>query len=75
MKDIFDKDESKYTYNVNLDYDTTNPFKKLIYIGSGSYSVGAIIFKITILIVIGAVTKLTFMGLPLLQEYQHFLED
>ena len=28
MKDVLDKDESKYTYNINLDYDAANPFKK-----------------------------------------------
>ena len=27
MEDVFHKDESKYIYNVSLDYDVANPFK------------------------------------------------
>ena len=60
-KDIY-KDESKYTYNINLDYEAANPFKKLVFFGSGSYSLGAIIFNIAIRIAIGAVTEFTFIG-------------
>ena len=62
MKDIFDKDESKYAYNINLDYDAANPFKKLFFIGTGSYSIGALIFNISLRIAIGAATELSFIG-------------
>lgn len=62
MKDIFAQDESKYTYNVDLNYGSANPFKKLFYFGSGSISVGAIISNIAFRIGIRAVTQFTVMG-------------
>ena len=62
MEEDINKEESKYTYNINLDYEAENPFKKLIFFSSGSYSLGAIIFNISIRIAIGAVTELTFLG-------------
>ena len=62
MKDIFDKDESKYTYNIQLDYEAANPFKKLLFFGSGSYSIGAIIFNIALRVAIGAATEFVFYG-------------
>ena len=49
--------------------------KKLIFFGSGSgsYSVGAIIFNITIHIAIGVVTELTFMVATLVTGLSAFV--
>ena len=61
MKDVLDKDESKYTYNINLDYDAANPFKKFFYwiyfIFNRRYY-----FNISLQIAIGAATELSIIG-------------
>ena len=62
MEDVFDKDESKYIYNVNLDYDVANPFKKLLFFGVGSSSLGAIISAIALRFAIGAATEFLILG-------------
>jgi hypothetical protein len=62
MEDVFHKDESKYTYNVSLDYNTANPFKKLLFIGAGSSSVGGIAFAIALRLAIGAATEFAILG-------------
>ena len=73
MKDVFAKDEYKYTYNVDLDYDSANPFKKLFFFGTGSYSVGAIIFNIAMRIAIGAVTEFAYMGATIVAGISAFV--
>ena len=62
MEDVFHKDESKYIYNVSLDYNAANPFKKLLFIGAGSSSVGGIAYAIALRLAIGAATEFAFMG-------------
>ena len=38
MKKIFKEEEPHYLYNVNLDYEASNPFKKLVFFSASSYS-------------------------------------
>lgn len=73
MKEDIYKDESKYTYNINLDYDDVNPFRKLVFFGSGTYSLGAIIFDIALRIAIGAVTEFTFIGARFVAGFSLFV--
>ena len=61
MEDVFHKDESKYIYNVSLDYDVANPFKKLLFIGTGT-TIGGIAYGIALRLAIGAATEFAFMG-------------
>lgn len=62
MKKIFKEEEPHYLYNVNLDYEASNPFKKLVFFGASSSSMGAIIYYIAIQIFIGAVSEITVIG-------------
>lgn len=62
MKKIVKEEEPHYLYNVNLDYEASNPFKKLVFFGASSSSMGAIIYYIAIQIFIGAVSEITVIG-------------